>query len=205
MVPNGPDGKTLSAVITVLLQMLYERPSAISRCSAIAVAATGLLLPEGFSRCCPQPGYRSGCDQGRAGGDPRPAPLHGPGRPRNAVHDVRGFRGDREHRQPPRVAQAPRHADDHRHDRGNKLAAGGRTAISGGPQVFPSRREPGPVCQACASGPIAAGSSLAPRPRSALPCQGPTPPARSQQRLPTRPGPAAGARRPSARPRRRPG
>ena len=21
-------------------------------------------LPEGFSRCCPQPGYRSGCDQG---------------------------------------------------------------------------------------------------------------------------------------------
>ncbi len=27
---------------------------------------------------------------------------------------------------------------------------------------------------------------------SALPCQGPTPPARSQQRLPTRPGPAAG-------------
>ena len=45
----------------------------------------------------------------------------------------------------------------------------------------------------------------APRPRSALPCQGPTPPARSQQRLPTLPGPAAGARRPSARPRQRPG
>jgi hypothetical protein len=35
-----------------------------SRCSLIAVAAAGLLLPEGFSRCCPQPGYRSGCDQG---------------------------------------------------------------------------------------------------------------------------------------------
>jgi hypothetical protein len=34
---------------------------------------------------------------------------------------------------------------------------------------------------------------------------GPTPPARSQPRLPTLPGPAAGARRPSARPRRRPG
>jgi hypothetical protein len=36
----------------------------LSRCSLIAVAAAGLLLPEGFSRCCPQPGYRSGCDQG---------------------------------------------------------------------------------------------------------------------------------------------
>jgi hypothetical protein len=24
----------------------------------------GLLLPEGFSRCCPQPGYRAGRDQG---------------------------------------------------------------------------------------------------------------------------------------------
>jgi hypothetical protein len=29
-----------------------------------AVAATGLLLPQWFSRCCPQPGYRSGQDQG---------------------------------------------------------------------------------------------------------------------------------------------
>jgi len=27
-------------------------------------AATGLLLPERFSRCRPQPGYRSGYDQG---------------------------------------------------------------------------------------------------------------------------------------------
>ena len=35
-----------------------------SRCSLAAVAAAGLLLPEGFSRCCPQPGYRSGYDQG---------------------------------------------------------------------------------------------------------------------------------------------
>ena len=39
-------------------------PSAVSRCSLIAVAAAGLLLPEGFSRCRPQPGYRSGYDQG---------------------------------------------------------------------------------------------------------------------------------------------
>ena len=29
-----------------------------------AEAAAGLLLPERFSRCCPQPGYRSGDDQG---------------------------------------------------------------------------------------------------------------------------------------------
>jgi hypothetical protein len=41
-----------------------------SRCSLIAVAAAGLLLPEGFSRCCPQ----------------------------DTKHGVRGFRGDREHR-----------------------------------------------------------------------------------------------------------
>jgi Conserved hypothetical protein (DUF2461) len=31
-------------------------PSAVSRCSLIAVAAARLLLPERFSRCCPQPG-----------------------------------------------------------------------------------------------------------------------------------------------------
>ena len=29
-----------------------------------AVAATGLRLPQWFGRCCPQPGYRSGQDQG---------------------------------------------------------------------------------------------------------------------------------------------
>jgi hypothetical protein len=39
-------------------------PSAVCRCSLVAVAAAGLLLPERFSRCCPQPGYRSGGDQG---------------------------------------------------------------------------------------------------------------------------------------------
>ena len=47
--------------------------------------------------------------------------------------------------------------------------------------------------------------SLRSRPGSALRCQGPTPPARSRPRRPTRPGPAARGRRPSARPRRRPG
>ena len=73
-----------------------------------------------------------------------------------------------------------------------------------------SRRQPEPWGQACATPPpfAAAGCSvacsLAPRPGSALPCPGPTPPARSQQRSSTRPGPAAGARRPSARPRQRP-
>ena len=39
-------------------------PSAFCRCSLVAVAVAGLLLAERFSRCCPQPGYRSGCDQG---------------------------------------------------------------------------------------------------------------------------------------------
>ena len=29
-----------------------------ARSPLIAVAAAGLLLPEGFSRCCPQAGYR---------------------------------------------------------------------------------------------------------------------------------------------------
>ena len=58
------------------------------------------LLPEGFSRCCPQPGCRSGCDQGPPGGDPGPAPLHGPGHPGDIEHGVLGFAGDREHRQP---------------------------------------------------------------------------------------------------------
>lgn len=37
---------------------------AVSRCSPLAVAAAGLLLPERFSRGRPQPGYRSGYDQG---------------------------------------------------------------------------------------------------------------------------------------------
>jgi hypothetical protein len=41
------------------------------------VAAAGLLSPQRFGRRRPQPGYRSGDDQGAAGGDPRPAPLHG--------------------------------------------------------------------------------------------------------------------------------
>ena len=93
--------------------------SPVFRCSVVAVAAAGLLLPEGFSRCCPQPGYRSGCDQDGPGDHPRPAPLHGPGRPQDIEHDDVAVTGDREHRQPPRVAQAPRHADDHPRYRGN--------------------------------------------------------------------------------------
>ena len=82
-------------------------------------------LPERFSRCCPQPGYRSGCDQGPPGGDPRPAPLHGPGRHQDIEPGVRGYDGDREHRRPPRPAQAPPHADDHPHDGESKPVLGG--------------------------------------------------------------------------------
>jgi hypothetical protein len=40
------------------------RCRAVSRCSLIAMAAAGLPSPERFSRCRPQPGYRSGYDQG---------------------------------------------------------------------------------------------------------------------------------------------
>ena len=47
----------------------------LSRCSLVAVAAAGLLSPQGFSRCRPEPGYRSGCGQGSAGSDSRPVPL----------------------------------------------------------------------------------------------------------------------------------
>ena len=43
---------------------------------------------------------------GLAGGDPRPAPLHGPGHPQDIEPGGQGFAGDREHGQPPRVAQA---------------------------------------------------------------------------------------------------
>jgi hypothetical protein len=46
-----------------LMKGFIGRCRAVSRCSLVAVAAAGLLLPQGFSRCCPQPGYRSGCDQ----------------------------------------------------------------------------------------------------------------------------------------------
>jgi hypothetical protein len=47
-----------------LMKGFIGRCRAVFRCSLVAVAAAGLLLPQGFSRCCPQPGNRSGCDQG---------------------------------------------------------------------------------------------------------------------------------------------
>jgi len=84
-------------------------------------------------------------------------------------------------------------------------------APGGGLWVSASGRQPGPRCQARAPGPPFAAAacsvpcSVAPQPGSALPCRGPRPPARSQQRSSRRPGPAVGARRPSARPRQRPG
>jgi hypothetical protein len=85
----------------------------------------------------------------------------------------------------------------------------GRSAIAGR-RVLASRRQPRPpgqarVRQARAAGPVCAGWSFPPRPGSALRCQGPRRPARSLRRMPMLPGPAAGGRRPSARPRRRRG
>jgi hypothetical protein len=44
-----------------------------------------------------------------------------PGPPAGRYTRRSGFRGDREHRQPPRVAQAPRHVDDYPRYRGNEL------------------------------------------------------------------------------------
>ena len=139
------------------MQGFAGRCRAVSRCSVVAGAAAGLLLPERFSRCCPQPGYRSGCDQGPPGGDPRPAPLHGPGQPGDIEHDGIGFAGDREHRQPPRVAQAPPHAEDHPHDVEASLYWGVFVALKKGAarDRWRSRRRAAGVCV-----PAAAGASV---------------------------------------------
>ena len=66
-----------------------------------------------------------------AGSDPRPAPLHGPGHPQDAGPGAQGFVGDREHRQPPPVAQARPHAEDHPHDRESKVNKGGLRSLTG--------------------------------------------------------------------------
>ena len=47
-----------------------------------------------------------------------------PARQQESEHGVRGFAGDREHRQPPRPAQAPPHADDHPHDSDSRFEQG---------------------------------------------------------------------------------
>ena len=53
-----------TGTLLVSSRRCHSLAEAVSRCSLPAVAAAGLLLPEGFSRDRPQPGYRSGCDQG---------------------------------------------------------------------------------------------------------------------------------------------
>ena len=47
-----------------------------------------------------------------------------PGAPAGRDPGEQGFAGDREHRQPPRVAQARPHAEDHPHDRESKVNKG---------------------------------------------------------------------------------
>jgi two-component system OmpR family sensor kinase len=120
-------GMTRFAIVLPVLREPAEQPR---------TSPAGLLLPERFSRCCPQPGCRSGHDQGPTGGEPRPAPLHGPGHPGDMDHGALGFDGDREHRQPPRVAQAPPHAENHPHGSGSKPELGGlrRLEKGGGPR-----------------------------------------------------------------------
>jgi hypothetical protein len=98
----------------------------------------------------------------------------------------RGWR--RRHGTPMTIHATGETRPNHRKNRDGRRAAGvSVAAVAGAPEAslrtdpfaaHPTR--PGPRC------------SPAPRPRLALPRQGPTPPARSQQRLPTPPGPAAG-------------
>jgi hypothetical protein len=137
-----------------LMKGFAGRCCAVSRCSVVAVAAAGLLLPERFSRCCPQPGDRSGDGQGVPGGHPRPAPLHGPGHPGDSDHGVLGFAGDREHRQPPRPAQAPPHAEDHPHGSRCKFVLGGagqnRVITVAGPTCQCPHMPPSGLCLAAA-------------------------------------------------------
>jgi Domain of unknown function (DUF1905) len=55
------------AIVEVVLRLNAARRddgARRQRCSLAPVAAAGLLSPEWFSRCCPQPGCRSGYDQG---------------------------------------------------------------------------------------------------------------------------------------------
>jgi len=59
---TGPAARTHSAQLDI--SQPPRRVLTVSRSPLIAVAAAGLLLPEGFSRRRPQPGYRSGYDQG---------------------------------------------------------------------------------------------------------------------------------------------
>ena len=154
-----------------------------------------LQLPEGFSRRRPQPGYRSGYDQAY------PVAILGLRRctaratRKTQKHGGRGFAGDREHRQPPQVAQARPHAEDHPHDLESKAVQGAyRDRWRAAGVRVPAAA--GPCGQAYAPGPFAAPGYFPPRPGQAPPCQGPTPPARSQPRPPTLPGARCG--RPAA-------
>ena len=54
--------------------------------------------------------------------------LHGPGRPHDAIQTFGASLAIVGHRQPLRVAQAPRHADDHPHHRENKVGPDGLEA-----------------------------------------------------------------------------
>ena len=53
--PAGPRACFVAAVV-VCAAVIVGGFRRFSRCSVAAVAAAGLLLPERFSRCCPQPG-----------------------------------------------------------------------------------------------------------------------------------------------------
>ena len=219
--------------VTELARLVRTPTTPLMKFVAGAARFPGVLLSRGPLRACC---YRSGSAAAARAGLPirlRHSPRRSsacaaarPGPPGDLDHGVRGFNGDREHRQPPRPAQAPPHAMTIPTTVEASLYRGVSVALKKGADRarWRSRRRAAGVGVPAAAGALVPGSRntpslcsrwmfccmfcccfVAPRPGSALPCPGPTPPARSQQRSSTRPGPADGARRPSARPRQRPG
>ena len=117
----------LGAHVGVRRQVPRGFPVFCCRGGRCGPAVTGAVLP-----LLPAAGLPIRLRPGPPGGDPRPAPLHGPGHPGDIDHGLRGFDGDREHRQPPRPAQAPPHADDHPRDSGSKPVLGGVRGLEQG-------------------------------------------------------------------------
>lgn len=75
-----------------------------------------------------------------------------PGPPAEQSTRWPGFSGDREHRQPPRAAQARPHTEDHPHDRESsavrcvpRLLAGRQCLRSGGRRLWVQLEQPGPL------------------------------------------------------------
>ena len=148
------------------------------RCGPAVTGAVQPMLPQRLPiRLRPGPSRRPSSACAAA----RPGPTAGRYTRRS------GFHGDRERRQPPRVAR--------RHGTSMTIHATGETrpyrrisAIPGGCGCFRPGGSRG-LCARLAHQVKKLPEVFCTSAGSALPCQGPTPPARSQQRLPTLPGP----------------